>query len=88
MCYAYISGNTSLANGIVAFSNSSVVYIVGDKDFSNGEVVTSNGQSANITITALGDIYAKDIVPLYMQNTDTITRSATQNEAFKVVINI
>lgn len=85
---AYISGNTSLANGIVAFSNSSVVYIVGDKDFSNGEVVTSNGQSANITITTLGDIYAKDIVPLYMQNTDTITRSATQNEAFKVVINI
>ena len=85
---AYITGNTSLANGIVAFANSTMVYIVGDKDFSNGEVVTSNGQSANITITTLGDIYTKDIVPIYIQNTDTLTRSATQNETFKVIINI
>lgn len=85
---AYISGGTSKANGIVAFSNSSVVYIVGDKDFSNGEVVTSNSQSANISITTLGDIYTKDQVPLFIQNTDTITRSASQNETFKVVITI
>lgn len=85
---AYISGGTSLANGIVAFSNSTVVYIVGDKDFSNSEVVTSNGQSANITITTIGDIYTKDQVPLYIQNSDTITRSSSQTETFKVVIKL
>lgn len=85
---AAIVGNTSGANGLVAFSNSSVVYIVGDKDFSNGELVISANSSANITITSLGDIYTKDLNALYVQNLDDITRTSSQTETYKVIIKI
>jgi hypothetical protein len=83
-----VTGNTSGAKGYVAFSNSTTLMLTGDKDFSNGEYITSSNGSLStaITISTLGDIYTKSINPLYVQNTDNIQRSNTQNEAFKIVI--
>lgn len=85
----YIWGGTSMANGIVAFSNSTTLYIAGDKAYISGENVTANnGQSANITITSVGSIYSRELDYLYVQNTDNITRSPTQTEAFKFIVKI
>ena len=83
-----VTGNTSGAVGQVAFSNSSTIMLTGDKDFANGEYITSsNGDvTTALTITTRGDIYAKSINPIYVQNTDNIQRSNTQNEAFKIIV--
>jgi len=85
---AVISGSSSGANGVVAFSNSTILYIVGDKDFSNGETVTSSNLSSSISITTLGDLYAKELNALYVQNIDDITRTSSQTETYKVIIKI
>jgi hypothetical protein len=84
-----VVGNTSGAKGTVAFSNSSTLYLVGDKTFSNGEYVydSSNNQT-QITINTLGDIYTKDLLPLYIQNIADIARSNSHTETFKIVIQI
>jgi hypothetical protein len=85
-----VTGLTSKAKGTVAFSNSSQVFLTGDKFFINGEGV-ANGAGvlvANITINTLGDIYATDIKPLYVQNINNVNRSNTQTESFKLVIQI
>ena len=58
--------------------------------FVDGEGV-ANGAGvlvANITINTLGDIYATDIKPLYVQNINNVNRSNTQTESFKLVIQI
>ena len=61
-----------------------------DKFFSNSEfILSANGLvSAEISINTKGDLYAKDIEPLYIQNIDNVTRSNTQTESYKLVIEI
>lgn len=83
-------GSNSGARGIVAFANSTVIHLAGDKNFINGEYVSTNAASnvGTITITSSGSIYTKDIIPLYVQNINNVNRSNTQVEAFKINIQI
>lgn len=85
-----VVGATTGAKGIVAFSNSTHVYLVGDKSFSNGEFIgnTTVSNTTQITIITLGDIYAKDLAPIYVQNINNINRSDTQNESYKLIIQV
>jgi len=85
-----VIGNTSGAVGTVVFCNTSTVYLTGDKNFSNNEYITSSNGSVTTTlvINTLGDVYTKNIKPLYVQTIDTVTRTNTQNEAFKLIIQI
>ena len=84
-----ITGNTSGAVGTVAFANSSTIYLTGDKTFANLEYVSSqSGLSTQITINTLGDIYVKDIEPLYIQNLNDVQRSNSQTESYKLIIQI
>lgn len=85
-----VLGGTSNAQGIVAYSNSSHALIVGDKTFSNGEYIgnTTSDSLTTINILTLGDIYAKDLNPFYIQNINNINRSNTQNESFKIIIQV
>jgi hypothetical protein len=86
-----VLGSNSGALGIVALSNTSVLYLVGDTGFSNNEIVVSqsnNSITANICINSIGNIYTKDLSPLYVQTVNSVTRSNTQNEAFKLIIQI
>lgn len=85
-----VVGSTSKARGTVVFANSSQVYLVGDKDFSNGEFV-SNSSTSNVTsinIFSRGDLYVKDLVPLYTQNINNVVREPNQTELFKIIVKI
>ena len=85
-----VIGNTSGATAIVAFSNSSTVYLAGDKIFSNAEyIASSNGSvSSQLTINSRGDIYTKDIVPLYIENISDVQRTSEQTETYKLIITL
>lgn len=84
-------GSTTGARGIVAAANSSYVYIVGDKTFANGEYV-SNTTVTNIanlnTIVSRGDVYTKDLIPIYVQNINNVNRVENQTESFKLIIKL
>jgi hypothetical protein len=94
--YTFTAGQTLIgansgARGIVVFANSTVVHLAGDNEFVNGEYVTNSTSTANIatiTITSIGNLYTKDITPLYVQNINNVNRSNTQIEAFKINIQI
>lgn len=85
-----VTGETSNASGVVAYSNSTVLYLTGDKYFIDGETVTSSDgtKSVDITITNLGDIYAKNLRPIYIENLNNVTRSNTTAESFKLIIQV
>jgi len=85
-----VTGNTSGAKGIVVFSNSTVLHLVGDKEFEDGEYInSSNGLvSTAISINTLGDLYAKDIIPLYVRDIESVSRTNNQVEAFKLIIQV
>ena len=85
-----VTGQNTGSHGIVAFSNSTTIYLTGDKSFSNNETITSSSNlvSANISINTLGSIYAKDQKPLYVQNITNVTRANTQSESFKMIIQL
>lgn len=85
-----VTGETSGAYGIVAFSNSSMIYISGDKSFANGELILANDNitTAAITINTLGSLYTKNLNPMYYQNISNVTRSNTQSESFILIIQI
>jgi hypothetical protein len=85
-----VIGANSAARGTVAFSNSTVVYLTGDKKFGNERIVSTNNAllSANITINTVGDIFTKDITPLYVQNISNVIRSGNQAESFKLIIKV
>jgi hypothetical protein len=85
-----VIGANSGARGTVAFSNSTVVYLTGDKKFGNERIVSTNNGllSANITINTVGDIFTKDITPLYVQNISNVIRSGNQAESFKLIIKV
>jgi hypothetical protein len=85
-----VYGNTSNAYGIVAYSNTTKLYVTGDKTFIDGEYVfSSNGVlNTEVDIVSKGDIYAKSLKPLYVQNINNVNRSNTQTESFKLIIQI
>jgi hypothetical protein len=85
-----LSGVTSGAKGTVVFSNSTILRITGDKNFSNGEYIANSSGSSigTININSLGNIYAKDVIPLYYENINNVTRSNTQTESFKIIIQV
>ena len=85
-----VTGNTSKSKGIVVFSNSAVVHLVGDKSFVDGEYIVSSDNllSTTISINTLGDIYTKDIIPLYVRNIADVARANAQSEAFRLIIQV
>lgn len=84
-----VMGRDSGAKGIVAFANSSVVYLVGDKHFIDDETIENqDADTATMSINTLGDIYTKDLVPLYYRNITNVNRSNTQVESFKLIIEV
>jgi len=85
-----IRGNTSGGLATVIFSNTTVLHFCGDDDFSNGEyVVSSNGTtSTQITINRIPSIYRRDLIPLYIHYISDASRSNTQNESFKIIIQV
>ena len=87
-----VTGANSGAKGIVVFSNTSQVFLAGDKNFIDGEFVSNNAGSVVTTITFnannLGDIYSKDIKPFYIENINNVNRADTQTEIFKLIIEI
>jgi hypothetical protein len=85
-----VTGGSSGALGTVAFSNSTVVYLTGDKYFTDSEyIVSANGTSSTqISINTRGQIFTKDIQPLYIQNITNVTRDPLNSESFKFVIQV
>ena len=84
-----VVGQTSNATGTVAFANTTTIYLTGDKNFSNGEYIASkSGTTTQITINTLGNIYAKDIEPIYVQNLTDVQRSNSQLESYKLIIQV
>lgn len=86
-----VIGTNSGAVGTVAYSNTSVLYLSGDKDFVNGEMIISQTNinlSAELIINTRGDIYSKGLEPLYIQNLSDVQRSNSQTESYKLVIQI
>lgn len=85
-----VTGVATGTIGTVAFSNSSVLMLTGDKSFNDGEnIVSADGQiSAEISINSLGDVFTKDVRPIYVQNLSDVMRSNTSSESYKLVIQI
>ena len=83
-----VTGQNSGAQGIVAFSNSTTLYLTGDQYFINNEyIISSNGSnSSRLVINNRGNIYTKDEQPLYIQNLSDVVRSNIASEAFKLII--
>lgn len=85
-----ITGSVSNALGIVVFSNTTQIGFTGDKHFAQTEpIVSANGtKTANININTFGNIYVKDLDIIYVQNLTDVSRSNTQSENYKLVIQI
>lgn len=86
-----VIGLSSKARGTVAFSNSTTLYLTGDKYFTNNETIVSavsETTNSQLVINTLGDIYTKDISPLYVQNITNVTRAANTTESFKLIIKV
>jgi hypothetical protein len=85
-----VTGLTSGSKGTVVFSNSTQVYLTGDKSFITGEAIanTAGYSVTSMTINTLGSIYTNDLKPLYVQNINNVNRSNTQTESFKIVIQV
>ena len=85
-----VIGANSGARGTVVFSNTTQVHISGDKYFSNGENIANSSGTivGSITINQVGDIYTKDIKPIYIDNINNVNRSNTQTEVYKLTIEI
>jgi len=83
-----VVGNTSGSRGIVVFSNSTVVYLSGDKTFIDGEYVSNNAGNyvTTIAINEVADIYTKDLSPLYVENINNINRNDEQTESYRLTI--
>lgn len=85
-----VLGANSGARGIVVFSNTSQVYISGDKYFINNEGLANSSGAVvcNVSLNHVGDIYSKDLKPIYIDNINNVNRSNTQTEVFKLTIEI
>jgi hypothetical protein len=82
-------GESSGARGRIVFSNGSHIGFVGDKSFEEGERLLDDNltyvTTSNSFVTR-GDIYNKEIRPLYVQNINNVERSNTQTESFRLII--
>ena len=83
-----IIGANSGALGVVAFSNTSVLYLTGDKYFISGETVSNGTTTTAITINTIGDLYTKNMVPFYIQNVTNVQRANNQTESFRLIIQV
>jgi hypothetical protein len=86
-----IFGANTGSRGYVVFANSTQVWLAGDKTFKEGETLknANNTLQGKInSIVQLGDIYTKDLTPLYAQNINNIERTKTQSESYKLVLKI
>lgn len=82
-----VSGANSGAIGKVVFSNSTIVYLVGDKEFQDGEnIIAANGVTTTLDISTRPDLYTKDLLPMYIQNINSINRLDTQSESYSLII--
>ena len=82
-----VTGATSGCLGKVVFSNNSQVHLVGDKKFANGEnIIASNGAVTTLDIKSRAQVYSKDLLPMYIQNINSITRSNTQSESYTIIV--
>jgi hypothetical protein len=83
-----VIGNTSGSRGTVVFSNSTVVHLSGDKTFIDGELISNNAGNfvTTIAINEVGDIYTKDLKPLYVENINNINRIDGQTESYRLTI--
>ena len=58
-------------------------------ELSDGEGVYTTGSNLTyISIQSRGNIYTKDINPLYVQNINNVNRSNTQTESFKLILQV
>lgn len=85
-----ITLTSALASGdsIVVSSTVAPVYLTGDKSFIDGEYISGSGNNSVLSINTLGDVYTKDINPLYVQNVNNVTRTKQQTESFKLIIQV
>ena len=60
------------------------------KTFANSEYIVSSNtnQTTQIIINTLGDVYTKDLAPIYVQNIVDVTRSPGQTEKYKLIVEI
>ncbi len=85
-----IYGANTDSRGYILFANSTQIWMVGDKTFETGETLkNANGTlQGRINIVTKGDIYTKDITPLYAQNINNIERNSKQSESYKLILQI
>ena len=85
-----VTGQTTSALGTVAFSNSTTLYLTGDKYFANNEMIVSSNesQSTSLVINTRGNVYTKDMIPVYIQNINNVNRSSGRVESFKLIVQI
>jgi hypothetical protein len=83
---SYVTGVTSNSLGVVAFSNTSVIWLTGDQTFLNNEFITNGSNTTLLTINNHGNIFSADMRPLYVQNLSNVQRANSQTEAFQLVI--
>lgn len=82
-----VTGANSGALGKVVFSNSTIVYLIGDKNFQNGENITAaNGAVSSLIISSRPNVYSKDLIPMYIQNINNINRLDTQSESYSLIV--
>lgn len=86
----FVTGVKSKARGTVVFSNTTQVYLSGDKSFINNEKIANSSGSVvcNIAIQSVGDLYTKDLKPIYIDNINNVNRSNTQTEVYKLTVEI
>lgn len=85
-----VRGVNSGSIGTVVFSNTTQVYLTGDKYFIDAEGIANNAGSivGNIAIVSVGSVYQKDIKPIYVDNINNVNRSNNQTETYKLTIEI
>ena len=82
-----VTGANSGALGKVVFSNATMIYLIGDKYFQNGEsVIAANGATTALVINTHPQVYSKDLIPMYIQNINSINRLDTQSESYSLII--
>lgn len=85
-----VFGQTSKSRATVVLANSSKISLIGDQTFLDGEnIAYSNGVViSQIAVDKRADVYTKDVYPMYVQNINKVTRTDTQTEEFKLVVQL
>ena len=64
-----------------------MVYLIGDKDFDDGEnIIAANGATTALVINTHPSVYSKDLSAMYIQNINSINRLDTQSESYSLII--